>query len=376
MSDTLERATEERNAEVEAPLQQLKQRMDAEPAARSGGGVAAGLSLLLVLALAGVVAAGSYWLWPQWQALQQQHSSLQQNQQQLTAQSQQLQESNKQLQQQWQAEQQQQLAQLQQNISQQQLQLATQTQAQVQAVRQLVQERDSAPPRHWLIAEVDYLLKLAAQKVWLEQDSATALALLQNADQKLAQLDDASLLPVRQAIAADQQILRGISQPDFSKVHVQLQQLRQQAMLLPLKLQPVAPKQDAPEATLQNWQATLAYHWHSTWRGLLNPRAAMPEDYFDLSTEQQLMLRIALQQQLQLAQLAVMQQQPQVYSAALQQCSDQLQRYFHADDQQVQQFSQTLASLAAIDVTPVTVNALSSPAQLQQYQQQLAGEGL
>jgi len=376
MSDTLERATEGRNAEVEAPLQQLKQRMDAEPAARSGGGVAAGLSLLLVLALAGVVAAGSYWLWPQWQALQQQHSSLQQNQQQLTAQSQQLQESNKQLQQQWQAEQQQQLAQLQQHISQQQQQLAAQTQAQVQAVRQLVQERDSAPPRHWLIAEVDYLLKLAAQKVWLEQDSATALALLRSADQKLAQLDDASLLPVRQAIAADQQVLGAISQPDFSKVHVQLQQLRQQAMLLSLKLQPVAPKQDAPEATLQNWQATLAYHWHSTWRGLLNPRAAMPEDYFDLSTEQQLMLRIALQQQLQLAQLAVMQQQPQVYSAALQQCSDQLQRYFHADDQQVQQFSQTLATLAAIDVTPVTVNALSSPAQLQQYQQQLAGEGL
>ena len=376
MSDTLERATEGRNAEVEAPLQQLKQRMDAEPAARSGGGVAAGLSLLLVLALAGVVAAGSYWLWPQWQALQQQHSSLQQNQQQLTAQSQQLQESNKQLQQQWQAEQQQQLAQLQQHISQQQQQLAAQTQAQVQAVRQLVQERDSAPPRHWLIAEVDYLLKLAAQKVWLEQDSATALALLRSADQKLAQLDDASLLPVRQAIAADQQVLGAISQPDFSKVHVQLQQLRQQAMLLSLKLQSVAPKQDAPEATLQNWQATLAYHWHSTWRGLLNPRAAMPEDYFDLSTEQQLMLRIALQQQLQLAQLAVMQQQPQVYSAALQQCSDQLQRYFHADDQQVQQFSQTLATLAAIDVTPVTVNALSSPAQLQQYQQQLAGEGL
>ena len=213
MSDTLERATEGRNADVEAPLQQLKQMIEAEPATRSRGGFTAGLSLLLVIALGSVVGAAGYWLWPQWQALQQQSSQLAQNQQRLSEQSRQLQDHSQQMQQQLQTEQQQRLTQLEQRLEQQQQQLMAQTQAQVQAVRQLVQQRDSAPPRHWLLAEVEYLVKLAAQKVWLEQDMATAVALLQSADDKLALLDDASLLPVRQAIAADQQQL-AIGWPD------------------------------------------------------------------------------------------------------------------------------------------------------------------
>lgn len=373
MSDTLERATE-----VEAPLTQLKQQMDAEqPAQRSGRSVAAGLSLLLVVALgAGLAGAGYYWAWPQWQQLGQQVQTLQQQQQRLAEQNQQLQDSNRQLQQNLQADQQQQLSQLQQNLTTEQQQQAAQVTAQLQAVRQLVQERDSAPPRHWLLAEADYLLKLAAQKVWLQQDTVTAVALLQSADEKLASLDDASLLSVRQAIAADSRQLQAVVRPDVSKLHVQLQQLRQQAMLLPLKQQTMPLQAEAPEATLQNWRATLAYHWHHTWQGLLNPRDAMPEDYFDLTTEQQLMLRIALQQQLQLAQLAVMQQQPLVFTAALQQSSDQLQRYFNASADTVQQFSSQLTELAAADITAPVFSALSSPAQLQLYMQQLAGESL
>ena len=373
MSDTLERAND-----VEAPLTQLKQQMDAEqPTARSGGGFTAGLSLLLVLALGTSLAgAGYYWAWPQWQQLQQQLSALQQQQQTLSAQNLQLQDSNQQLQQNVQSAQQQQLAQLQQNLSSQQQQQATELAVQMQALRQQVLQRDSAPPRHWLLAEAGHLLKLAAQKAWLMQDTDTAIALLHNADEKLATLDDAALLAVRQAIATDISQLQSVVKVDTGKLHVVLQQLKQQSMLLPLKqqAQPVVPA--APEASLENWRATLSYHWQQTWHGLLNPRAAVPEDYFDLSREQQLMLRIALQQQLQLAQLAVMQQQQNIYVAALQQCSDQLQRYFNADDSQVQQFSQRLTDLAAADVSAPKLSALLSPAQLQQYMQQLAGDEL
>ena len=46
MSDSLERASE-----MDAPLQQLKQKIDAEPVPRSGGSAMGGLSLLLVLVL-------------------------------------------------------------------------------------------------------------------------------------------------------------------------------------------------------------------------------------------------------------------------------------------------------------------------------------
>ena len=57
MSDTLERATEGRNADVEAPLQQLKQKIEAEPAMRSRGSFSGSLSLLLVIALGSAAGA-------------------------------------------------------------------------------------------------------------------------------------------------------------------------------------------------------------------------------------------------------------------------------------------------------------------------------
>ncbi|MDP2714122.1 uroporphyrinogen-III C-methyltransferase [Rheinheimera sp.] len=372
MSDSLERATE-----MDAPLQQLKQKIDAEPAPRKGGSFSGGLSLLLVLALGCAIGAGGYWLWPQWQSLQQQTDTLQQNQQRLTEQSTQQLDSSKQLQQQLLAEQQQRLTQLEQNLQQQQQQLAAQNQAQIQALRQLVQERDSAPPRHWLLAEIEYLLQLAAQKVWLEQDFSTARALLASADEKLLKLDDPSLLPVRQALATDLEQLSRLHQPDLTAVHIQLQQMRKHSMLLPLKQQE-QPEQlePAPGTELSNWRDTLSYYWQQSWSKLVRVRSAVPEDYFSLTTEQQLMLRVSLNQQLLLAELAAMQHQPQVYAAALQQAADQLQRYFNSDDAGVLQLSSDLAALAAVEVAVATPTPLTALPQLQQYQQQLTESSL
>lgn len=368
MSDSLERASE-----IDAPLQQLKQKIDAEPSARSGGGFSGGLSLLLVLVLGSALGGAAYWLWPQWQKLQHDTTALQQQQQRLTEQGQQQQETTAQLQQQLQREQQQRLEQLEQSLQQQQQQLETQNQAQIQALRQLVQERDSAPPRHWLLAEIEYLLQLAAQKVWLQQDFATALALLASADEKLAKLDDPSLTPVRQAIAADSAQLQQIQVPDLSQLHIKLQQLRKLSTSLALKQQQQAEQPvPAPGAELSQWRETLSYYWQQSWSKLIQVRSAVPEDYFSLTTEQQLMLRMSLSQQLLLAELAAMQHQPQVFAAALQQASDQLQRYFDAEHAAVQQFSQELTGLAAVDVTLAKPAGLTSLAQLQQYQQQLS----
>jgi len=367
MIDSVERATE-----MDAPLQQLKQKIDAEPASRSGGSFTGGLSLLLVLALAGAAGAAGYWLWPQFKGLQQQANTMQQNQQRLTDLSSQLQESSSQLQLQLQTEQQQRLAQLEQRLEQQQLQLATQSQAQIQAVRQLVQERDSAPPRHWVLAEIEYLLQLASRKVWLEQDFSTARGLLASADEKLAKLDDPSLVLVRQAIAADKEQLGRITVADLSGVHVQLQLMRKLSETLPLKQQPqVEDTELAPSTELAQWRETLSYYWQQSWSKLVQIRSAVPEDYFSLTTEQQLMLRMSLSQQLLLAELAAIKHQPQVYGAALQQAIDQLQRYFNAEEDAVQQFSHNLTALAAIDVGLAQAPALTSLAQLQQYQQQL-----
>ena len=55
----------------------------------------------------------------------------------------------------------------------------------------------------WKIAEAEYLLRLANQRVLLERNSGNAVALAQNVDEILRDLNDPDLFPVRKALARE-----------------------------------------------------------------------------------------------------------------------------------------------------------------------------
>ena len=67
---------------------------------------------------------------------------------------------------------------------------------QLQGALAQIQELDGRRPTDWLIAEADYLVRMAGRKMWLEKDLRTAIMLLGNADQRLKSLSDPSVLPV------------------------------------------------------------------------------------------------------------------------------------------------------------------------------------
>ncbi len=50
-------------------------------------------------------------------------------------------------------------------------------------------------PNDWLLAEADYLVKMAGRKLWLEHDTASATILLESADHRIAELNDPSMTP-------------------------------------------------------------------------------------------------------------------------------------------------------------------------------------
>ncbi|MEC9482012.1 MAG: uroporphyrinogen-III C-methyltransferase, partial [Halomonas sp.] len=58
-------------------------------------------------------------------------------------------------------------------------------------------KEQEAEPSDWLYAEVEYLLRLANQRLQLERDVDGAISLLQTADQRLAAIDNPALTPVR-----------------------------------------------------------------------------------------------------------------------------------------------------------------------------------
>ncbi|MBV2130982.1 uroporphyrinogen-III C-methyltransferase [Arsukibacterium indicum] len=372
MSEQAELTPAEESA---APLEQLKQQIaDQEQRPAGAGRGLAWLALLLSLLLLAAVAAAGYWLWPQWQQIQSQQQQLQQAQQDINRQNTELLSSSQSQLQQSLSSQQQSLNSFEQQLKAELQRQQQQLQQQMQAVRELIQQSDGAPPRHWALAEIQFLLKRADYSLWLNRDINSARLLLQRAQQQLAELDDASLINVRQAIVSDLAALAELQTPDLSSVHLQLAQMRKTSMALPLKHQQaeLSVTVAAPEGELKNWRSTLKYYWDSSLQQLFSARVAVPEDYFSLSEEQQLMVRVALNQQLLLAQLAALEAEPAVYRSALQQASDQLQRHFQATEPAVQQLSEKLLALAAIDITEQQLPALQSGPQLQDYLQSMA----
>lgn len=74
----------------------------------------------------------------------------------------------------------------------------------------------------WLLAETEYLLRLANQRVLMEQTPAGALSLLQAADEILHEVDDVALYEVRQAVAEDIAALEAVPTLDTEGIYLKL----------------------------------------------------------------------------------------------------------------------------------------------------------
>ena len=87
----------------------------------------------------------------------------------------------------------------------------------------------------WLLAEAEYLLKLANQRVLIEKNATGADALLVEADQILLGLEDPDLFPLRQAIANDLAALRLTKKIDIEGLYLGLSALANAIEYLPSK---------------------------------------------------------------------------------------------------------------------------------------------
>lgn len=74
----------------------------------------------------------------------------------------------------------------------------------------------------YVLAEAEYLLKLAQQRTLIERSPANALTLMRTADALLAELADPRLQPVREALASDMQALASVPELDVLGVQAKL----------------------------------------------------------------------------------------------------------------------------------------------------------
>ena len=86
----------------------------------------------------------------------------------------------------------------------------------------------------WLLAEADYLTRMAGRKLWLEEDTRTAILLLKEADLRLDETADPALLPIRKAIADDIVTIQQLKNTDTTSIALSLHGLIENIENLPL----------------------------------------------------------------------------------------------------------------------------------------------
>lgn len=122
----------------------------------------------------------------------------------------------------------------------------------VQAALSAEDRRDSSPdPRAWRIAEVEYLLRIANNRLLMERDTRAADRMLGSADAILEELDDYALHDVRAMIAAERMALVNTNAANTQSIFLTLEAIKDALPELPLK-QPEyfeASEGDATEAS-------------------------------------------------------------------------------------------------------------------------------
>lgn len=117
----------------------------------------------------------------------------------------------------------------------------------------------------WQLAEAEYLLRLANQRLLMSGEVRGSKALLQAADNVLVELDDVGLIPVRQAIAADVASLNRADNLDIEGLYLRVAALASNVEYLSLRSNKQWSSQALPEEKTVNsdnaWQNGLQKAW-------------------------------------------------------------------------------------------------------------------
>lgn len=218
----------------------------------------------------------------------------------------------------------------------------------VESVRELA----GRSRRDWILAEVEYLLRIGNRRLQLQRDPGTAMAALESADARLRELADPGLTDVREQIARELAALRATPRPDIEGMAVQLSSLSERVEQLPVKAARAPartmPEPSADQAPLsaQDWRQALARVWQALKQLVVVRRRDEPIAPL-LGPEQEFAVREGLRLQLNAARVALLRQDPQLFETSLQGARSWLERYFIADDPATKAMADTLAQLSS-----------------------------
>lgn len=229
-------------------------------------------------------------------------------------------------------------------------------QAQLQEQRGELDRYSANDRKTWLLAEVEYLLRLANQRLIMAGDVAAAQALLGSADNILLELDDASLHGVRAAVAADLAAVRAVPTVDVEGIYLRLAALVEQADKLRIFQLPEREERLSPEAAT-DWRARLRQGYEAALAKLSDyiiirrrdvPMQALMDPQWEGLVRQN--LRMLLEQ----AQVALLSGNQTLYQESLRRAQHWLGEFFESDEAAARAMSGEVGQLVDLTVA-VTV---------------------
>lgn len=217
----------------------------------------------------------------------------------------------------------------------------------------------------WLLAESEYLLRVANQRLLIEKDIRGALAALQAADDVLRDTDDIGVYPVREQLAREILALRSVTEVDRTGLYLQLEALRESVTQLTDEalIRERAPgftglagaSADASGSTPATDQNVWQRGWQSLREGLAKVvvvrRMDTPVQPL-MSPEQSAWSRLNLQLMLEQAELAVLRGHPVLYEQALDKASEAISTWYDQSDERVQVLRDSIAGLRDRNIDP------------------------
>lgn len=210
----------------------------------------------------------------------------------------------------------------------------------------------------WKILEAEYLLGIANQKLQLQADVASAIALLEDADAALVASGSAGVFATRQAIAADLQNLREVTPLDHAGIYLTLDALIEQVQAI-----------DLPDSMRDNFETRRDPRNSATGSGSTDSAGVVDAslDFLRsvfvwrkwdetpvgmIAPGQDLLIKQNLQLVLEQGQLALLQRDGVLFRRSIENGLDWLTRYAAPDSATASNLRSNLTELLALDIDP------------------------
>ncbi|HID8843738.1 TPA: uroporphyrinogen-III C-methyltransferase [Klebsiella variicola] len=245
---------------------------------------------------------------------------------------------------------------------------------QLDELQQKVAVISGSDAKTWLLAQADFLVKLAGRKLWSDQDVTTAAALLKSADASLADMNDPTLIGARRAITDDIATLSAVSQVDYDGMILKVNQLANQIDNLRLADNndddsPMDSDSDELSSSISEWRVNLQKSWQNFMDSFITVRRRDETAVPLLAPNQDIYLRENIRSRLLVAAQAVPRHQEETWKQSLDNVSTWVRAYYDTDDATTKAFLDEVDKLSQQSITMTVPETLQSQALLEKLMQ-------